>query len=173
MQRRKQTGSFVAELPAVLWLLFVLVTFPLVDLATVSMRYTFMLTTSRDAVSAASRAKTFHEDASATDLSARNAAREIATATAASFNGISISNVHTRIIATNLATNAIEYHDTPLTEPADSTNYLYAFETTVTGQLMPLIIMSTPFGDIPGLTAPMNISISSQKLCENTQGLNQ
>ncbi len=171
---RKSNGSSVAEMPAVLWVLFVLLTFPLVDLAAVTMRYTFLLTTSREAVMVASRAKTFYADSSVLDPSARNLASATAYYSASRFTGITVTSVQTRIVATDLNTNSISYYDTPLTLPADSATSLYSFETTVTGSIQPLLPFRGPaYTNVPGLTGPMTVAISSQKMCENIQGLNR
>jgi Flp pilus assembly protein TadG len=172
--RRRRMGSAMADTPAVLWVLFVLILFPLIDLAAVGMRYTFMLTSSREAAMAASRAKTFFADTSASDRSARNIANQVARATASRFNGLTISAVNTSILETNLSTNSVNRYQTPLAAPADVDDYLYAYETTVVGTVEPLVRYRGPvFGNIPGLTGPINVSITSQKMCENTQGLTQ
>lgn len=174
MSTRRKKGSSVAELPGVLWFLFVIILYPLIDLATVGMRYTFMLSTSREASMAASRAKTFYADTSSTERSAINSANSMANNAAARFTGISLTSVTTQLVVTNLATNAVTRYSTPLTTQPDIDNYLYSYEVTVRGNVWPLVPFKGPiFGGIPGLTGPMTVAITSQKMCENTQGLNQ
>lgn len=173
--RRNSRGNAIADMPAVLWVLFVLILYPLIDLATVGMRYTFMLTASREAAMAASRAKTYFADASGTDKSARNAAAAAAAETAQRFTGLNITNTTTSILVTDLATNSVTRFNAPIPiSSIDTANNLYAYEVTVTGQVRPLLVFNGPvFGNIPGLTGPMNVAITSQKMCENTQGLSQ
>jgi len=173
-QSRRSLGSTIADLPAVLWVMFVLILYPLLDLAAVAMRYTFMLTTSREAVMSASRAKTFYADASASDQSARNWANSTAAATASKFTGVKINSVTTNLLVTNLATNTVQRYSTPLPTPADTSDALYTYEVTVIGTVMPLVAYKGPlWANVPGLTGPMFVSITSEKMCENTQGLNQ
>lgn len=173
--RRNRAGNAIADMPAVLWVLFVLILYPLLDLATVGMRYTFFLTTSREAAMAASRAKTFFADLSGTDKSARNAASSTANVTASRFSGLTVTSTTTSLLVTNLATNAVTRYTTPIaTTSIDTASNLYSYEVTVAGMVAPLITFNIPvISNIPGLTAPMNVSITSQKMCENTQGLNQ
>jgi hypothetical protein len=173
-RQRSNKGSFIAETPTILWVLFVLVVFPLVDMATVALRYTFVLTASREAAMAASRAKTYMANSTMSDLSAANAAAAAAYNAGSSFSGITITDVDTRILATNLATQSTTRRETVLTAPADTDNFLYAYETTVTADVQPLVTLGTNvFGRVPGLTAPITVAVTSQKICENTQGLNQ
>jgi hypothetical protein len=173
--RRKSNGNAIADMPAVLWVLFVLILFPLINLATVGLRYTFMLTTSREAAMSASRASTFYADASASDKSARNSAVAMANSTAGRFNGLVVTNTTTNLLVTDLSTNNVTRYSTPIPASSiDTVNNLYSYEVTVTGTVMPLVRYRGPvFGNISGLTGPMNVAITSQKMCENTQGLSQ
>jgi hypothetical protein len=173
--RRKSTGNAIADMPGVLWVLFVLVLYPLIDLATVGLRYTFMLTTSREAAMSASRASTFFADASASSKSARNSASAMANSTSARFNGLKVTGTTTNLLVTNLNTNTVTRYTTPIpANSIDTVDNLYSYEVTVNGTVMPLVCYVGPvFGNIPGLTGPMTVAITSQKMCENTQGLNQ
>lgn len=174
MSMRRKSGASIADLPAVMWLLFVVILYPLIDLATVGMRYTFMVTTSREAAMAASRGKTFFADSSASDLSAVHLASAMAANAASRFTGITLTSVSTDLVVTNLNTNAVTRQTTPLATQPDIDNFLYAYEVTVTGNVWPLLPFKGPvFSNIPGLTGPMTVSITTQKMCENTQGLNQ
>jgi Flp pilus assembly protein TadG len=167
--RHRKSGSFIAETPAILWVLFILVVFPMVDAATVALRYTFVLTASREAAMAASRAKTYMVNSSLSDLSASNAASATAYNVGSQFTGIKVTDVDTRIVSTNLSTQATTRQETVLTTPADTDNNLYSYETTITADVQPLVTLgSNVFGHLPGLTAPINVKVTSRKICENT-----
>ena len=173
-RRRKSYGSLIAEYAPALWLLLVMFMIPFLNLTTIVLRYTFLVSTSRDAAFAAARAKSFITDASTTQLSAVHLAQNQATTTAAAFTGITLTSVTTSILITRLTTGVVTRQTTVLTTPADTSNYLYQIETRVNGQVKPLITFSLPFfGTVPGLTGPMIVFVTSREYCEYPQGLTQ
>lgn len=164
----------IADAPIAIWLIFVMLTFPFIDMAAISIRYTFMVSASRDAAHAAARTKSFMANVSGTDLSAVNTARNQAMATANAFSEITISDVTTRILITDLASRRVTSQTTPLAQPADTSANLYQIETVVSGQINPIINCDTgEVPGIPGLSAPVPISVASREVCEYPQGLNQ
>lgn len=171
---RRKIGSTLIDTPAALWLLFVLFLVPMIDLATVFLRYTFMVAASRDAAHAAAKAKTFRTDISTSERSAINMASSAATATASSFREIRVDRVVTQMVITDLSNQAVTRRTTPLTAPADTGINLYEIETTVVGQINPLVNFTAgAFPGIPGLSAPVPVSVTSREFFENPQGLNQ
>jgi hypothetical protein len=90
---RKSRGSFIAELPLALWLLFLVFMVPFLDMATVLLRYTFIVSATRDGVHAAAKSKTYLTNASASDTSAVNSAPAAVALTASCFSEIQINNV--------------------------------------------------------------------------------
>lgn len=174
MRKRNCYGSLLVETPTALWILFVLLTIPMIDLASVMIRYTFMVAASRDAAHFAGRAKSFMSDLTVDDPSAMNLANTAARSTAGSFSEISVSSVTTRLLITNLATRVVTRRTTPLTSPADTTANLYEFEVSVAGQINPLVpFMAGPLARIPGLSAPVPVTVTSRSFVENSQGLMQ
>ena len=174
MRKRNCHGSFIVETPAALWVLFVLFTIPMIDLATVLLRYTFVVAAAHDASHSAGKAMSYMSDISAQEASAIHLADAAARATAAAFAEVTVDSVATRILITNLTTRAVTTRTTPLTTPADTGVNLYEYETTVTGRINPLIAFNAgPFAGIPGLSAPVNVQVTSRQFCENTQGLMQ
>ena len=167
-------GQAAAELVVILWIFLILIVLPFVDLVTFSLRYNFLLMASRDAAFAASRARTFQSNVSSSQLSAVNAASAAAQGTAAAFNNVSISSVNTYIVITRLSDGYQTRQNTKLANPADTSNYAYQIETVLNGSTNPLITMPQGyFAVIPGLTAPIDVSIASRSFAENPQGLNQ
>lgn len=174
--RRNKKGSFIAEAPLALWVLFFMFTFPFLDFATVMLRYTFVVSALRDGVHAAAHAKTFSTNISSTNLSAINAASAAVNATATAFREIAVSKIKTRILQTNITTKVLTVYsyNTALTVAADDSVNLYEIETTVTGSINPLIKVNTGiFPGVPGLTKPVPVTISAREYCEYPQGLNQ
>lgn len=169
----RHSGSAIAEAPVALWFAILALFMPLLCLATITLRYAFVVTAAHEAAYQAAVSKTFSTDISTTDLCAINAADATAKKVANSFSGISVNTVSTKIIQSDSQTNTLQVHATRLNNPADTTRYVYLLETTIDGLVQPLILgHSGLFQDIPGLTGPMHVQVSSRKLAENPQGLN-
>lgn len=169
--KRGQKGSFLADAPIVIAILFVLVVLPMVDLATLGMRHMFLSAAARNAVHVASKAKTFQT--SLQKPSAKVSAEQTAKATAQGFSGIDVEKVETFILATNLETQETTRYAGPLPKPADTSSYVYNIETVITAKVHPLLTLNSQLlGNIPGLTVPMDGIAQAQEYCEHTQGLN-
>jgi hypothetical protein len=146
----------------------------MVDLATVLLRYTFLVSAARDGVHAAARCKTFLTNASASENSAVHAAPLAVQATASSFSEVQVNTVNTHILVTNITSHQVADYAIPLKQPADTGANIYELETILQGQVNPLINMDTGyFPGIPGLTAPIPVTVAAREYCENPQGLNQ
>jgi Flp pilus assembly protein TadG len=168
---RSTKGSYLIEAPIILFVMLIFIAFPMIDLASIAMRSTFLIASAREAARAAARAKTF----SAGDPESPSA-KAIATSTAntaiTKFNGVAISSVKTYIVVTDLAASATNKQEGPLGDAADSTKNVYSIEVEVLGQIEPIIKYSGgALGAIPGLTAPMPLTVRSRDVCENLQGL--
>jgi hypothetical protein len=172
-RQRTQTGSLV-EIGPVMWFLLFFLTFPLLNLSTIGLRYTFFLDASRQAAAAASIGKSFLTDNSSTDLSATNLAQSRATVVSSSFKGVKLISVRTNLLITNLATNTVTRQNVPLSAPADTNNYFYQIEVVTTADVDPLLTYTAKyFGTVPALTGPARFVIASQSVCENPEGMNQ
>lgn len=170
----KTNAQAIAELPVVLWLLFLLLTIPLVDLTAFSLRYNYLLVISRDAAQAACRAKTFQTDVSSQELSAGNTANAAAIAAAAAFPDVTVNSVNTRIVITNISSGVTTRQSVKLAQPADVSANVYQIETVINGQTNPLLVVPQGYWSfIPGLTAPISVSVASRAYAEYPQGLNQ
>lgn len=171
---RTTRGAFIAELPVALWMLILGFTFPLVDLSIATMRTTLVLGACRDGVHEAARSKTFQTSISASELSSQQSALNTVNQVASRFHGIRITSVNTFIIRTDINTQVSTRYASALTQPADSSAYVYNIETVVVGQADPLVTFNIPFfGNIPGLTGPMTVSAAAREFAEYPQGLNQ
>lgn len=171
--KRNQKGSLVDLGPA-LWFFLFLLALPLLNLATVALRYTFLLGASRDAAYMAASAKTFQTSLDAADPSASVIAAQRAQANCQSFSGVNYIGTQTDLVITNLNTNAITTQSTPLSSPADTSNYLYQIKVIVTAKVWPLL----PYNDkimpnIPGLMSPVEYSVPTIEMCENPSGMNE
>lgn len=172
MYKRDYRGAVLVETPLALWILFVLFTVPFIDLASVMLRYTFVVSASRDAAHAAGKAKSFMNNLTASEPSAINLSKSAANTTASAFSEITVLNVSTKILITDILTRKTTTSAAPLSQPADTSANLYQFETTVEASINPLVPFAAgPMAGIPGLSAPIRVSVSSREFCENPQGL--
>lgn len=171
---RKPNGSFAAEMPVALWFLLVGLTLPLLDMGTVAMRSTFLIGACRDGVHQAARSQTFQTSISPTNLSAQQSASAQAISNVGHFPGVTISSVNTYIVQSDLNSNQVLRFPNPLAQPADTSRYTYHAETVVTGQIEPLFKANPSiFGNVPGFTGPITMTVAAQEFFEFPQGLNQ
>lgn len=167
--KRNRKGSTIADTPITLWLLFLGLTLPLMDLASITMRYTFLLAAARDGAFAASREQTY--------TLADAAAKARINATATTFTGITVTGITTNVVATNLASKAVILRQpNKLASPANPNTNLYQIESVVNGTIQPFINMggsAAVLPNIPGVTAPVQTTVACREYFENPQGLNQ
>jgi len=173
MIKRSKRGSFIVEGPIALFLFLFFFVFPFMDLATITLRTTFLYAAAHNAAWEAARAHTFQ-----TSLDSKPSSIQLASYTAQrvaeSFNGINIKSVKTSIITTDIKTLNQSKQSTPLKAPADSSLNSYQVEVAVNADVNPLIIYNgSNFSNIPGLTQPINLTFTDRQYCENPQGLNK
>jgi len=166
---RSSTGTFAVELPFVLWVFFFILFFPMLNLATTFVRITFLYGATHNACIGAARARSFQTPING-DPTAISLAQDGANAYAAAFTGIHVLTIDTAIIITNVVTHAQTIQTTPLTTPADVTNFTYQVQVTVNGASDPLFQVPS-FLPISGLNQPLLLTISDRQYFENPQGL--
>ena len=170
---RRRRGELTAELPPILFVLFFLFVFPIMNLGTLALRYALAATACREGAHAASTAYTF-ETGSTGKPSALSSADTAARDMAAKFSGINVKNVDVDILITDIPSKAVTRSSGKLSSPANTQKNLYALETIVTADLSPLIMYSGPFlGNIAGITGPWTTTLRAREFAENPQGLNQ
>jgi hypothetical protein len=166
---RKSSGTFLAELPFVLWVFFFVLFFPMVNLATMFIRLTFLYSATHNACISAARARTFLNPINS-DPTAITLAQDGANGYVAAFTGIHVTTIDTVIVITNINTQAQTISTTPLTTPPDVSNFTYQVQVTVNGATDPLFQVPS-FIPISGLNQPMFLTITDRQYFENPQGL--
>jgi hypothetical protein len=157
-----------------LWVLFLAMFIPMLNLATIGVRTGALFSAAGDAAYHAARASSYLSNLSATQPSAVTIAQTEATNSLSGFSGITLSTVNTYIVYTNLATQQTIRQNSPLSVPADTNVYCYQLEVMLTAQVKPLITLnSAVLGNIPGITTPMTVKASSKQFAEYPDGLNQ
>ncbi len=168
---RNKRGSMIAELPGVIWIIFFLLFFPFLDLASVCLRTYLLYQYTQQAALEAARAPSFRRPISP-DLSAVQVAQRIVNSLQSSFSGIDVKNVDIRISWTDAQSGTLQTSSAPLTPPVDSSKSIYQIEVTTIADVEPFIPNIPEFiGRIPGLTAPMRLSVKAHEYCESPAGL--
>jgi hypothetical protein len=168
--RRPCRGSFLADAPIAIWLLLMLLFFPMIDLGTICLRATFLYFSVRNAVRSGSRAGSYQNPVNGP--SAVQIVNNTVNTLVSGWNGLQVNSISTDIVITNLSTNVVTRQATKLSSPADDGNYTYQLEASVTGSVYPLVLFSSCFGSVPGLSAPMIMVMRDRQYFENPQVLN-
>ncbi len=184
MHHRQPTGSFIAENVAVIVVIFLFLTFPLIDLATCSYRYNMLCGAVKAAAHAGANSQTFTGTVPAGQASSglHNWTGVKVSVPAVMQNYLSnargISNVHVnyRVNSTNINTQVVTNNawNQPLPTPPDTINNIYSVEVAVDADVSPIYPMPVPFlPNVPGLSGPSHLTSSAQELSEYANGLNQ
>jgi len=172
---RSRAGNSLVELPAAIWFFFMVLLFPLADLATVTLRATTVYVAAKHAARAAGRARTFLVNRDNGELSAVNAAqREVFLVKTKGPSGLEISptDVVISIIGVPVKKSLPPIKQQEKLESIKNGDYIFQIEVRVTGQVQPLVpLNSSVFGNVPGLTAPVPITASFREFCEHPGGL--
>ncbi|MBA3992994.1 MAG: hypothetical protein C0469_05645 [Cyanobacteria bacterium DS2.3.42] len=167
----RRTGQTLAYVLAIYVLLF-LIGLPLIDFCTLGLRSQALFMAAHDSAFNASKCKSFLVDISSSEQAAKTVAESSALRAASLMNGTTIDSVVTSILVTNINSLATTRQTAPLSQPADTSQYVYQIEVVVTGRVKPLLMFSRNiFGDIPGLTQELKLAVRACENCESTQGL--
>lgn len=163
----------MAELGPALFLILIIIIFPVATLGSLGLRYSFLIMTVRAAAKDAARCKQFQQDVNSYQISAKNASQQTVGRYLQTFRGITVSNNRTFIQIFNRNTQNITFSDVPL-NTIDDTNNIYNIGVQLTAQVDPLFRNSPgKWGSIPGLTAPFPVTAVAAAVAENPSGLNK
>ncbi len=194
---RKIKGSLLAEFTANIWVLFFFLVLPLLDISVLAFRAFFLWFAANQAVSSACKAKTYLQPSemtvnaivnSATRRTTYPSACELAVSSAnqvrSMLSGIhweeSDNNPDVQIVRQPINVRAKDAqpaqvfhrgHGAPL-EAADAPDIsanIYTCRVVIKGQVDPLITI--PYFKIPGVSCPIDLTVSSQAKYENVPGL--
>ena len=178
---RRQTGvTSIVEFGPTLWIVLIMVTFPLLAFGTIGMRYCFVNNAVQYAAEAGACSRTFYANSTnaqtgTTYLSATNAVSQVISKAQASWNGITPSSIVTNIVITPYAGGSSTITSSKLTaaQMSQSANNLYTCQVVVTVSLQPLFPQTYFKGLMacPGLSAPLVTTVTSSRIYEYPQGL--
>lgn len=168
---RSSRGSAIAELPAMLWFLFCLLIFPMIDIAAIGLRMAALSYITHTSCVLAARAPSFE-----TRLNRYEPAMQVASDEANSllsrFSGIRIKSIKTRILATNVNTKRITFYEHAMRQPANTSDFTYQIDVTIEASVDPLVTLPYLPVDIAGVTGPMEVKFGDRQFAECPQGLN-
>ena len=172
-------GGSIAELPVVLFVLFIVLFFPMLNLTTATVRTWFLRSAVLDAAHNAAKACTYGTHLPATDddaecFSAVELANNTLNKFVQSFTGVKVLNSSVYVVRQNIdAGGQTVYPPGPIPKAdikADENQYF--IEVSMQGQAQPLITVPF-FGGVPGLGGPMPVNVTGRETFENVEGLSQ
>ncbi|MBX9722196.1 MAG: hypothetical protein K2X81_12425 [Candidatus Obscuribacterales bacterium] len=184
--RASKRGATLVETPVALTIFFFFLLFPLIDLSTIALRCASAYSSATNAAHRAALAPSFLNNTTVADssgastvkLSAVNsavlAARETKSAGLAGTD-FDDSDVSVKIVGVPLKPSSgiapvLGNNRQPLTEI--NPDYVYQIEVSIATKIQPLFLLSPQiFGEVPGLTVPLPLNVTSQQVCEDTSGL--
>lgn len=169
--RSRTRGSMMAEVSMALYIMLFFFAIPLMNLATIALRASFLYIACHVATIEAARATTF-ETNPVGSYSSKNLASMHAPKTASQFTGVTVESVVTSILITDLTTMTQTRRSSKLSSPAEVGVKAYQIEVRVNGKVDPIIAFNfEKFLSVPGLTAPIALTFADRQMCENPQGL--
>jgi hypothetical protein len=166
MKLRREEGNSLVELPVLLFVVFVVLAFPLTGLATLSYRAALFFIATRSACVEASRARSFTD--------AQTAAQATVTSGCSAFNGVLLKNCQVSIVTRDVLTGAEHVSEAVLpADTIDTLKHVYFIRVATDARLSPLLPAEhTYLGlSIPGLTKQFNFSAASELFAERPIGL--
>lgn len=165
---RKQ-GS-IAEIPLVIFTLFLVFAFPMINLGTTALRHTMFMNACRQGAFSAASAYTFAEGTAAKPAAIVCGPAKL-NSVVQKFSGISVKSVDVSILSVDLQNGTIKKFPGKLTEPADTGNFLYFIELTATADIYPITEVQVPFLDVSGLSRKWTTTACVREFVESPQGL--
>jgi hypothetical protein len=166
--KRRSCGTAMAELPVVIWILFVFLLCPLLILSSIGYRGSILYFAADSATKKAAKSPTF------SDANIRDAA--VLTTTLGPFTGIAAGAPLLSIMVKPIAGGTPTIYTSKLAPGSvDTSKNLYFVMSTVNADLAPLVQFSGGWMgmSIPGLTGPFHLTINTQSYAENPSGLSQ
>jgi hypothetical protein len=174
-KKRTARGSALIETPLAISLFLLVILFPLIDLGTLFFGASSVHTAASVAVVEASRALQFANDSQVNGkpaLSAVHRAQQKATELATGNVSISADDVTVQVIQIPIdGGTPSTITPGPAFNPDTGSN-LYQLQVSVIGRVRPLVMLSEKiFGQVPGLTVPLDVRAASTARYENPSGL--
>jgi hypothetical protein len=160
----------VAEIPIVIFTLFLIFAFPMINLGTTALRHSLFLNACRQGAATAASSFTFGNGTAEKPAAVDCAPQKVASVVSR-FSGITLKSVDVSIVSVDLQTGAIKKFPGKLPEPADTGKYLYFIELTASADIYPITEVNLPFLKIAGLSSKWSTTANVREFVESPQGL--
>ena len=160
---RDTRGTSTAEFPMALGILLLFILFPLIDLGSIALGTSSVHNAARVGATEASRGQSCNDAITKGKTFATSQATGGVTITQ---DDVQVTAQKVKILDTDQAAPE-EITPLPTAQEIDKSQYIYQIKVTVTGQVRPIILLSTFFGNIPGLTQPLTVTAESTATFEN------
>lgn len=173
---RANKGYNLAELAPALMVIFFVFVLPLINLGTQALRWGILLTAAREGAHAGAVSYTYQVGSSGKPAAITQAPAAV-NEVVGKFNGngaIVVDDIDIDILRTDINTQSTTRFENKLPAPADTTQYVYSIECSVTGTLQPLLPYTGPFlPRVEGMNAPLTVTVVGREFSEAPQGLDQ
>lgn len=168
---RTGDGHSIVELPVVIWVILLVLFYPMINYATIAIRSCLVFNAAQTAALTASKARSF-STSTATDPSALQVVNDTVHEALDSCDGIKVNKVTTEIVITKMSDKTRTTQSTSLSTPPNTAQNTFQLQVTIDSSVSPFMLIDTQvFGNIAGMTAPYNLIVSQRHYVENTQGL--
>ena len=176
---RKASGANIAEFAPAIFVLFLVILFPLINLLAIASGFATATLIANQCATAAAVSQTYNDALN----SMSNTALTLTSSPLGKFAGLQPMSgygyqgcgVDLYVAVTNVGSNSITVYgpNTPLAGPIDTTNNIYEYEARVSYAIGPFLSMAgTPiFTNVPGLGKPADFQLAVQKAAEYPYGL--
>jgi hypothetical protein len=164
--KRRASGHTLAELGPTLLIVFMIFTFPLASMATMGVRYMFLMNAAKQTADAASQCKYW----SLNSKSVLPTVNAEAAQCIAAFSGLTMVGTPTiqvyQGVPPTYAPTALNMASLPLANANNTA--IYTIKVTINAKLKPLIQAGTFVVSAPGLNAPLSTSASAEVVLESS-----
>lgn len=169
-RKNRERGS-VAEFPLIIFSLFMVFAFPMINLGTTALRHTLYLHCCRKAASVAATAYSFSAGTTAKPAACVSGPATV-TSMASKYPGITVQSTDVKIVSIQIDTGVVTTYTSKLPAPANTGKNLYFIELTSIATIAPMTTVQLPcFVNIPGLCTSWTSKVSLREFVESPQGL--
>ena len=166
---RRSRGTSIAELGPTLFMLFIVFAFPLAALASIGVKYIFLLNAAKQAADAGSRCKFWNSGRGPSQNSVVQTVLAMAQKGVSSFSGVTMIGFPQISVfegdPPEYRPRQLDMRTLPLAAP--NTQAVFTLQVGIRAKLDPLIANGGYFVPIPGLNAPIETSAQSSVVLES------
>ncbi len=169
---RLSSGN-MTELPLIMFTMFLMFVFPLINLGTTALRYSLFVFCCKQGAASAAQAYSFSVGTTARPAAIVSGPAKVASALSA-FPGINLQSTTVKILAVRISDGVVTEYTSKLSKPADTSNNLYFIELTSIASIEPMTRVNVfTWPGVPGLNSDWTSKVSVRQFVESPQGLDE